>query len=97
MINKEDVKHIAKLSRLGLNSKEISKVQKDLSEILSYFNSLSEIDVSGVEPTFHSTESFLDEKMREEDAIPQDKGVSDKLIEAAPSKEKRHIKVKAIL
>ncbi|MDP2664107.1 MAG: Asp-tRNA(Asn)/Glu-tRNA(Gln) amidotransferase subunit GatC, partial [bacterium] len=48
MISKEEVKHIAKLARLGLSDKEIGKFQKDLSSILDYVEKLKKVDVSGV-------------------------------------------------
>ena len=100
MINKEEVQHIAKLARLGLTEDEIKKFQKELSSILDYFNSLKEADVSRVDPTFHPAEHFFEKKlsvMREDKT--EDKPVEgiNKLVEAAPRKEKRHIKVKAIL
>ena len=40
MISKEEVQHIAKLARLELTEKEAEKMQKDLSEILDYFDLL---------------------------------------------------------
>jgi len=40
MITKEEVKHIAKLARLGLTEKEIGKYQKELSSILDYIEKL---------------------------------------------------------
>ncbi len=99
MISKQDVQHIAKLARLGLTEDEIKKFQKDLSSILDYFKSLKEIDVLKVEPTFHPAEHFFKGKlgtMREDKAEAQSVEVVNKLVEAAPNKRKRHIKVKAI-
>jgi len=40
MISKEEVKHIAKLARLGLTEKEVGKYQKELSSILDYIEKL---------------------------------------------------------
>ena len=100
MIQKKDVQHIAKLARLGLTEKETKKFQKELSSILDYFVSLKGVDVSKVEPTFHPAEHFFKRKlgiMREDKAESQPVKVTNKLIEAAPEKKKRHIKVKAIL
>jgi len=54
MISKEEVKHIAKLARLGLTEKEIRKFQEGLSSILDYIEKLKEVDISKVEPTSHS-------------------------------------------
>lgn len=99
MIKKEEVKHIAKLARLGITEEEEKKFEKDLSSILDYFNSLQEINVSGVKPTFHPTEDFLGKEggqAREDEPKPESEETANKLIEAAPDKENRHIKVKAV-
>ncbi len=99
MIKKEEVKHIAKLARLGISQKEEEKFQKDLSSILDYINSLKEVDVSGIEPTSHPSESFLDSKenlMREDKELPETEGRVNKLITASPDQDKRHIKVRAV-
>jgi len=99
MIKKQEVQHIAKLARLGLTKKEIEKFQKELSSILDYFNLLKEVDVSEVEPTFHPAECFLKRElsiMREDIEKSQKKEVVNKLVEAAPKRKSRHIRVKAI-
>ncbi|MBU2635419.1 Asp-tRNA(Asn)/Glu-tRNA(Gln) amidotransferase subunit GatC [Patescibacteria group bacterium] len=99
MISKQDVQHIAKLARLGLKEAEIKKLQKDLSSILDYFNSLKRVDVSNIEPTFHPVEHYSKERldiMRQDRAESQPEQAVDKLIAAAPDKKKRHIKVKAV-
>jgi len=99
MIKKEEVKHIAKLARLGISEKEAEKFQKELSSILEYFNSLKEVDASKAEPTFHPAERFFERKtdiMREDKEKPQPVGLADKLIKMAPDKKERHIKVKAV-
>ncbi|MBZ9573066.1 Asp-tRNA(Asn)/Glu-tRNA(Gln) amidotransferase subunit GatC [Patescibacteria group bacterium] len=95
MISKEEVKHVAKLARLGLSEKEIEKMQKELSVILDYINLLRELDISDIKPTSHS---ILLENISREDIIKEeDSQTVLKLLEAPPSKEKGHIKVKGIL
>jgi len=93
MITKENVKHITKLARIGLTSKEIGKMQKELSAIFDYIGQLKEVDVSEVQPTTHSI--ILENVMRE------DKGQASKnakrLIDAVPEREKEFVKVKSIL
>jgi len=99
MIDKENVQRIAKLARLGIGKKEEEKFQKELSSILDYFNLLKEVDVSGVEPTFHSTENFLIKGkglMRKDEKRAQSEELSNKLMEAVPDKSGRHIKVKSV-
>lgn len=99
MIKKEEVQRIAKLARLALTEKEEEKFQKDLSSILDYFNLLQEVDVSKVEPLFHPTENFLRIKpdiMRKDKEKPETNELVEKLIEAAPDKKERYVKVKAV-
>ncbi len=52
-ISKEEVKHIANLSRLKLTDEEVLKYANDLSSIVDFANTLSEINVEGIEPTAH--------------------------------------------
>lgn len=52
-VSKEDVKHIANLARLELSKEELEKYTKDLGNIVDFSNTLSKIDVNGVEPTNH--------------------------------------------
>lgn len=51
----DEVKHIAKLSKLNLTSSEITKFQKQLSKIIDYISELSEVDTSNIEPTSQTT------------------------------------------
>ena len=95
MIQKEEVKHIAKLARLGLTEKEIEKFQKELSSILDYFEKLKEVDVSKIEPTTHSV--LLGSVMRKDKEKGADIEVRNKLIEAVPDKKESFVKVKSIL
>lgn len=52
-ISTDDVKHIAKLSKLYLSEEELEKYTSDLSNIVNFANELSSIDVNGVMPTNH--------------------------------------------
>lgn len=52
---KINVKHIAKLANLPLSEKEEKKFEKQLSEILSYFEKLKEVDTKKVEITSQVT------------------------------------------
>lgn len=57
MINKEEVKHIAHLARLGLLENELEKFQGELSAILDFVEKLQKVDVSGVEPMAQATDA----------------------------------------
>ncbi|MDQ2700180.1 MAG: Asp-tRNA(Asn)/Glu-tRNA(Gln) amidotransferase subunit GatC [Actinomycetota bacterium] len=53
MIEREQVLHVAKLSRLKLDESEVSQLEGELSSILEHVDRLAEIDIDGVEPTSH--------------------------------------------
>jgi len=53
VIEREQVLHVARLSRLKLEESEVEAMQADLSSILDHFDRLSEIDIEGIEPTSH--------------------------------------------
>ena len=52
-IDKKEVKHVALLSRLELNDKELELYSKQLASILSYISKLNEVNVKDVQPTSH--------------------------------------------
>ena len=94
MLSKEEVKHIAKLARLGLTEKEIKKFQKELSSILDYMEKLKEVDVSKTEPASHSIKI---ENVMRDDESQKPKLESKKLLELAPETKNGYLKVKSIL
>lgn len=102
MLNKEEVKHIAKLARLGLTEREIEKFQKELSSILDYVEKLKEVDVSNIEPTSHSIK--MENVLREDSAQiskkfgrANEEKTAKKLLDLAPETKTGFIKVKSIL
>jgi len=54
-LTKADVEHVAKLAHLTVSKAEITKFQKQLSEVVSYIDELSEIPTDNVEPTSQTT------------------------------------------
>lgn len=100
MISKEEVKKVARLARLDITEKELAEFQKELSAILDYFELLKEVNVNNIQPTFHPTELFFRKKseiMRKDKKEPEKKETIDELINSAPEKKGRYIKVKAVL
>ena len=53
MIEREQVLHVARLSRLRLKDDEIDTLAGELSSILDHVDKLAEVDIDGVEPTSH--------------------------------------------
>jgi aspartyl-tRNA(Asn)/glutamyl-tRNA(Gln) amidotransferase subunit C len=68
VIEREQVLHVARLSRLKLSEEEVSSMQVDMSSILDHVDRLSEIDIEGVEPTSHVVP--LENVLREDEARP---------------------------
>jgi len=95
MLSQNEVKHIAKLARLGLTEKEVEKFQKELSQILDYIEKLKEVDISNVEPTSHPIK--LTNVMREDKESSKLKIQNSKLINLAPETKNGYLKVKSIL
>ena len=93
MIDRETVKHVAKLARLGLTEEEVEVVRDQLSVILDNIAILQEVDVSGVSPTAHA--SRLSNIMRADVAEPS--YPPEVLLANAPAQEDNCLKVRAVL
>jgi aspartyl-tRNA(Asn)/glutamyl-tRNA(Gln) amidotransferase subunit C len=55
-ITRDDVLHVAALARLELTEDEIARLEVQLNDILEAVGKVSELDLSGVEPTLHPLE-----------------------------------------
>ena len=53
MIDREQVLHVAKLSRLKLSEQEVERMTGELSNILEHVDRIARMDLEGVEPTSH--------------------------------------------
>jgi aspartyl-tRNA(Asn)/glutamyl-tRNA(Gln) amidotransferase subunit C len=52
-ITRDEVLHVARLARLELTDDEVQRFTEQLSAILEAVAKVSELDLSGVEPTAH--------------------------------------------
>ncbi len=55
MISKDVIKHLAKLSKIGVSDDEAVKMAKQIGDLVGYIEVLKEVDVSGVEITSQVT------------------------------------------
>ena len=53
-----NVRYTAQLARLNLSEAEIATFQAQLSQVLEFVEKLSQVDVTGVEPTAHTNPVF---------------------------------------
>jgi aspartyl-tRNA(Asn)/glutamyl-tRNA(Gln) amidotransferase subunit C len=56
MIDRDQVLHVARLARLKLSDDEVERMSSELSGILDHVERISELDLEGVEPTWHVIE-----------------------------------------
>lgn len=93
-ITRDDVLHLAQLSNLQLGDGEITSLQADLSNILGYINQLSELDTSGVEPTYQVTDL---ENVGRDDVVAAHSAGREALLALAPEQTDYQIKVPKVL
>lgn len=95
MLSPREVRHIAKLARIGLSDEEILKFQKELSSVLEYFEILSEVDASSAEPMTHAV--LLQNVSRKDAAMSKPSSATLRLLQMAPAAKDGYLKVKSIL
>jgi len=95
MINQEEVRHIAKLARLGLDEEEVGQFQKDLTAIFDMVEKLKEVDVTDIEPTEQVT--GLENRTRSDEGEKKEVQIRKNILANAPETKDGYIKVKAIL
>ena len=92
-ISKQEVEHVAKLARLELSEQEKDKLTNQLSNILTYVETLNSLDTKGVEPTSH----VLDIKNVMRDDVAMQGLTQEQALANAPDKAAGHYKVPKII
>jgi len=80
MIDRDQVLHVARLSRLALTEEELERMPAELSKILEHVEKMDELDLDGVEPTTHVVD--LTNVLRED--VPRPGLTRDQALEQAP-------------
>ena len=93
-ISREDVQHLAQLSSLSLADDEMNNLSADIESILGYIKQLSELDTSGVEPTYQVTDL---ENVWRDDTVIDDKVSRETLLSLAPESMANQVKVPKVL
>ncbi|OIQ00016.1 hypothetical protein AUK40_00320 [Candidatus Wirthbacteria bacterium CG2_30_54_11] len=92
-LTKEQVEKIAELARLKLTSDELDMYRIQLSEIMSFFDTLSEVNTANIPPTAQTTglvNRYFADVARP--SLPQDRATRE-----ARVKQGNYFKVKAVL
>lgn len=94
-IDVTQIEHLAKLARLSLTATEKELYASQLEGVLNYFNKLQELDTTGLEPM--SQVIPLENIVRSDLPADCSDEVQKKIIQNAPDKSNRHLRVKKIL
>ena len=89
----EEVRHIARLARVGLSEDDLALFQDQLSQILDYFQRLQEVDTENVPPTAHTL--AMHNVMRDDE--PQPSFDKEEVLANAPQREEDLFRVRAVL
>jgi aspartyl-tRNA(Asn)/glutamyl-tRNA(Gln) amidotransferase subunit C len=68
MIDRKDVEHVARLTRLALTEPELERMREQLNSILAHLDTLRAVPTEGVEPTSHAVD--IVNVMREDEIAP---------------------------
>ena len=93
MIDEKQIRKIANLSRLEIQDADIPKLSSQLSSILSYIETLNELDLTGIKPTAHAVE--VANVFREDVAVQSD--VARDVLSRAPESDNVFFKVPKVL
>ena len=77
------VRRISHLSRIAVEENEVMRLNNEINAILTFVESLSGVDVSGVEPIA----SVLPMEMKKRPDIVTDGGIVDDILSNAPARE----------
>ena len=81
-IDKDKIKHVAKLARISLDEKKTDSLTKDLSSIFKFIEQLNELDTKKIEPL----SSILNEPLRLREDEINDGKIKDQVLKNSPKK-----------
>jgi aspartyl-tRNA(Asn)/glutamyl-tRNA(Gln) amidotransferase subunit C len=92
-IDKDKIKHTAKLARISFDEKQIENLSKDLSNIFNFIEKLNKINTENVKPLT----SILDYTLRAREDKITDGGIRNKILKNAPNKNEEFFIVPKVI
>ena len=92
-VDKETVRHIALLARIGVTEQDLDSFGSQISRILENFKLLEEVDTDGVEPTGHSSDLI---SVSRPDVVQESPSKED-MIANVPVMESDFVRIKRVL
>ena len=68
MIDRDEVRHIARLARLELTDEEADRMAAELGRVLEHIAHIGELDLEGVPPTSHVV--AVENALRPDEPVP---------------------------
>ena len=81
-IDKNQVKKVAKLSRISLDNNKLESLSKDLASILNFVEQLNELDTKKIEPL----SSIVDKTLEPRSDKINDGKIKDEILKNSPDK-----------
>ena len=91
VLSKEEVRRMARLSRISLTTSEEERFTEQLNTILTYFRKMDKVETDSVPPTYHVIDLVNVVRKDVTQTFP-----SDGILKAAPKKKGRLIKAPRI-
>ncbi|MDG1827396.1 MAG: Asp-tRNA(Asn)/Glu-tRNA(Gln) amidotransferase subunit GatC [Henriciella sp.] len=82
-VTKEDVRKVARLSRIAVPEERLEQLAGELTGIMGWIEQLNEVDIEGVEPMTSVVAAAL--PMRED--VVTDGGIQDQILANAPKSD----------
>ena len=68
MIDRDEVRHVARLARLELTDEEVDRMAAELGRVLEHIAHIGELDLEGVPPTSHVV--AVENALRPDEPVP---------------------------
>ena len=92
-IDKDTVKHIAKLARISLDEKKINRLSKDLSSIMEFIEKLDELNTEKTAPLTSIINASLQSRKDE----VRDGKIRDQILKNSPEKNEEFFVVPKVI
>jgi len=92
-IDKDTVKHIAKLARISLDEKKINSLSKDLSSIMKFIGKLNELNTEKTVPLT----SIINASLRSRKDEVSDGKIRDQILKNSPEKNEEFFVVPKVI
>ena len=92
-LDKEKIKHVAKLARISLDEAKVNSLTKDLNSIFKFIEQLNELNTDKTEPL----SSILNEPLRSRGDVVNDGKIRKKILENSPQKNEEFFVVPKVI